>query len=520
MRILLLATVIIANFGFAQIGNKLILGFCDTIPNDLYERTNLKTLIIENGPGYCLSPEKVLSSEIRNLKALETLFFSSYGASTKLPVEIKYLKNLTHLTTSDILVEVSELYDLEMLSMMINNSEELDDLKNVSFENLKNLEYLSIRFNDNLDGISTKDLFKNIDGLKSLKELVLYNVNEAILAQIPSFKSLESLTINGLKGKFSQSFTKFPNLLSLVITRAPDLTKIPLSIYELKELKQLSITSSGLVSVPQGISSLTNLKKLDLTFNKIVFLAPDIVDLTQMETLSLVRNFNLLALPEAIGKLSSLKRLSVESCQLTSLPESIVNLSNLKVLSFKANNIKELPEDWSKLNQLKRLNAERNRIEIIPSSLLKIGSLEYLHFGHNNLSGYNFKSKKQQVIGLQKLKQLDLQHNDLEELPFDLGTLKNLEDLSIYNNKIKSLPVSIGKLKELTSLSMSHNKIRQLPVEMKKLQIYEFSLHNNSFSNRHDFVDNFPKVSRAWVDEKFKLSLDKHSKIAKEVFFR
>jgi len=520
MKNLFVIAVLLSLSGYSQGINTLSLGLCDTIPNNLYQRTHLKSLIIENGQGYCHSPIKILSSEVSQLESLETLVYSYYSSVSKLPPEIKRLKNLKNLTVSDIIPEIGEIASLEVLSLTVVNKQELEGLKALRFKKLINLRQLSIRFYGNFKPSEFAGLFMDLGELKNLKQLSLMNVSEEIVAQIPQFNNLASFSISGLSGPLSFDFNKMPNITSLAINRADSLFELPESIYSLVKLTDLAITTTALTAIPDGISNLKQLKNLNLTFNKITYLATDIVDLKQLETLSLVRNFNVKSLPKDIGKLTNLKRLAVQSCQLSELPESITNLSKLEALSFPTNNIRTLPADWSKLKNLVRLDAERNKIETIPASLLKLERLEYLILGHNCLEGTIFDNKQLPIQGLKSLKVLDVAYNDLLSLPYDIGLLRNLEDLNIYNNQIMALPESIGKLRRLESLSMSNNQIEALPKSMKRLRIYEFSCHNNAFDGYGSMRKNFPKANRVWIDKDFKVSWLRARMLGREVYYR
>jgi Leucine-rich repeat (LRR) protein len=520
MRIVFLLFLLSSSTVFGQNIRTLYLSNCDTIPDNLYNRKYLTTLRIENSMGYCHSPVKVLSAKITNLKSLESLTYESSDKFATLPPEVNELKNLTYLATSDVIPEIGEITSLKTLSLTVYTDTDLKDLKELSFKNLVNLEYLYIRFNGRLDQLESAQIFKDIDALVSLKHFEVFNASNEILAQITNLKNLESIAINGLKGQLELDFSAFPNLNALAITRVEGMDKFPKSIYTLSQLTDLSITNTDLTEIPDGISALKQLQNLNLTFNKITYLANDFVDLKNLETLSLVRNFNLKTLPEDIGKLTNLKRLAVQSCQLSELPASLMDLTNLEALVFNVNDVVALPEDWSKLKKLKVLNAERNKLETLPASLFALENLEVLQLGRNCLLGDIFMNQQLPIGGLISLKQLDFQYNDLLVLPYDIGKLKNLEDLNIYKNNLLKLPESIGGIGKLSSLSMSENQISSLPKSMKKIRIYEFSAHSNAFENLDSLKMNFPKAKRIWIDEKFENDLPFWPKLGREIYFR
>ncbi|MFK8044443.1 MAG: leucine-rich repeat domain-containing protein [Crocinitomicaceae bacterium] len=505
---------------YSQKLNSLDLGVCDTIPKSLYSKRYLKKLSIRNSMGYCHSPVKVLSSKIAKLKALESLTYESSYNFAPLPPEVKKLKHLTHLSTSDIIVEISEITSLLSLKISVNSAKELDDLKALSFEKLVNLESLAISFRGDLKIAGNEKILNGLDQLKRLKNLYLFNVNAEILEQLPSIKSLTTINLNGVLGKKMIDFGKYPSLDTLLISRADDFRVIPSSFYQLKNLSKLTIRSSGVESFPEGISALKNLRHLELNFNKLQGLPEDITELKYLEILSLGRNFNLKKLPESIGNLTSLKRLVANSCQISHLPESITQLKNLEILFLSVNDLTELPTNWSNMASLKVLNLERNQLAKIPEGILQIESLEALSLNNNKLDSTNFMNQTMPIAGLVNLKKFSVQYNQLQALPHDIGSLKNLEDLNIYYNQITELPRSIIKLGKLNSLSMGHNKVSEFPEGMEGLKIYEFSFHTNAFKSGQDIRAHFPKVKRTWTDKEFEEELSKSPKLAKEVYFR
>ena len=520
MKISLLLFFMLFGFSYAQQSKWLTLTVCDTIPDNLYSNRNLKQLSIHNSLGYCISPVKVLSAEIAKLQSLESLNFISNYTFAPLPPEIKLLQNLTYLGTTDIIPEIAELTNLKSLNLIISSEQELEDLKLLSFEKLTNLEFLYIHFNGGVKISEESKILNGFEGLTKLKHLHIFQANLKVLAAIPTLENLTTMSLNGVSGKELLDFTRFPNIDTLSITRAPDLKAIPGSVYQLQNLVKLSITSSAIEAIEEGVSNLKNLKHLELNHNKIMSLPSDFNSLNSLEVLSLGRNFNLRKLPENIGDLINLKRIAVNSCQLSTLPESITQLKNLEALICNVNDLTSLPADWSEMKYLKVLNFERNKIETLPASLLKIESLERLELGFNCLLGEIFANKQLPIGGLTSLIKLDLMYNDLLELPYDIGKLKNLEELNIYHNNIKFLPESIGGLGRIENLSMSQNQISSLPKSMKKMRIYEFSLHGNAFTDYKSMAKHFPKARRVWVDEAFEKDVRFWPRLGWEVYYR
>jgi Leucine-rich repeat (LRR) protein len=64
---------------------------------------------------------------------------------------------------------------------------------------------------------------------------------------------------------------------------------------------------------------------------------------------------------------------------------------------------------------------------------------------------------------LSHLQYLSLDHNLLEEIPFELCAVTALEELHVAYNQLISLPLEIGYLSNLHKLYVQKNRIRELP---------------------------------------------------------
>ena len=58
---------------------------------------------------------------------------------------------------------------------------------------------------------------------------------------------------------------------------------------------------------------------------------------------------------------------------------------------------------------------------------------------------------------------LSMEHNMLEELPFELCALRNLTELRVAYNRLNSLPLEFGYLINLQLLHLQKNRLKELP---------------------------------------------------------
>lgn len=66
---------------------------------------------------------------------------------------------------------------------------------------------------------------------------------------------------------------------------------------------------------------------------------------------------------------------------------------------------------------------------------------------------------------LYELKLLDASHNRLTELPADLFTISELRSIDISHNRFEALPDAINAVSTLVSLSCGANQLKALPME-------------------------------------------------------
>ena len=121
----------------------------------------------------------------------------------------------------------------------------------------------------------------------------------------------------------------------LKITKLANRDSLPEELFQLTELRELTVKGCKLCRLNQSIGKLTHLQYLNLDHNKILRLPETIGNLTDLRTFIISRNI-LEELPESIGNLHQLVTIDAWGNPLYVLPQSINKISNtLRVLDLR-----------------------------------------------------------------------------------------------------------------------------------------------------------------------------------------
>jgi Leucine-rich repeat (LRR) protein len=162
-------------------------------------------------------------------------------------------------------------------------------------------------------------------------------------------------------------------------------------------------------------------------------------------------NNNIDTLKLNFNKFKDLKQLSFKNNELTSTPNILLMPNNLENLDLSLNYIEEINNDINNLNNLKILNLSGNVIQFLPT--------HNDGYGHDNLNLPNLEIlmlnncdieyiSDDYFTNLMNLKNLNIDSNELTELPKEISNLSKLKELSIYDNKLIKIPLSFAKIKD------------------------------------------------------------------------
>lgn len=201
--------------------------------------------------------------------------------------------------------------------------------------------------------------------------------------------------------------------------------------------KELSLGGLGLSAVPSEVCESREVTKVDLSKNSIEELPAELSSCVSLEALILSRN-KIKEWPGAILKsLSNLSCLKLDNNPLLQIPSNgFEAASKLQILDL-SGNAGCLPEHpaFSSLPLLQELYLRRMRISEIPSDLL----------------------------GLQKLRVLDLSQNSLHSVPEGFKILTSLTELDLSDNNITTLLPELGLLEPtLQVLRLDGNPLKSI----------------------------------------------------------
>ena len=253
-----------------------------------------------------------------------------------------------------------------------------------------------------------------------------------------------------------------------------------------KSKYRIRLDRRNLNRLPESIGNLADLRELSAEDNNIVELPESIGKLINLEIIQLENN-QLTSLPQSIGNLAYLTKLNVDKNHITSLPSSIGNLKNLETLFIGYNELSSLPESIGGLTKLLSFDSMANRLTSLPAS---IGNLK-------------------------NLEMLTLSENALTSLPESIGSLTKLQSIDLMGNRLTSLPESIGKLTNLDTLYLSKVAFTSLPETFKNLRSTITILYDGHHYRRNDFIRLFKKKRVSKNTELFNSEFSETTKISK-----
>ena len=93
----------------------------------------------------------------------------------------------------------------------------------------------------------------------------------------------------------------------------------------------------------------------------------------------------------------------------------------------------------------------------------KLSTTGKQNFQALDFGGQGLRALSKALFQYSFLEKLHLPHNKLEQLPVDIGQLKNLVHLDVSGNQLTEIPEEVGMLTNLQKLYLFDNHVRVLP---------------------------------------------------------
>ncbi|XP_063228922.1 chaoptin [Bacillus rossius redtenbacheri] len=360
-----------------------------------------------------------------------------------------------------------KLYELHTIDLSHNR---LREVWNGVFQTLFSLRSLNMSHNS-LQAVKGS----TFGALHTLLELDLSHnnisdMNKVALARLSSLRMLQ-LQRNALSRVF-----QLPISLSSLFLSHNSLQRIePLTTWPVMNsllLLDLGYNRLGDSLQRGSFANLLTLQTLDLAGNGLS--APPWESLADMSTLQYLylQENNLTFLSKgAFGRLPVVFELNLANNNINNIStRAFEGLLQLLTLNLTGNNLFSIPNGaFQGLVSLRTLDLSYNKLEKLDNktnSLLEdCLSLENVNLSHNRISFVTRKTFPSSPWIPYRLRQVDLSHNTMPVLTFDLtvGTAK-LEVLNVSYNAINEIRrYVLGNMTALRVLDMSHNQLQDLP---------------------------------------------------------
>jgi len=168
-----------------------------------------------------------------------------------------------------------------------------------------------------------------------------------------------------------------------------------------------------------------------------------------------------------------------------------LDFSNLNIsteeLSLAIDHVKEI------FLVLKSLNLNGNNLVELPSNIGDLTNLSILTLFGNDLSAL-----PETFGNLSKLKELNLNDNNFATLPEFIGKLTSLETLLMASNGLTAIPDTIVNLTQISEIDFSMNKLNELPASLVNSDILintNIDLSYNNFTVLPDLILALPNIN-------------------------
>ncbi|NXL63366.1 LRC40 protein, partial [Chordeiles acutipennis] len=369
-----------------------------------------------------------------------------------LPADISAMKSLRQLDCSKNYLEtvpskLATMASLEQLYLRKNKLRSLPEFPSckllkelhagenqieiLNAENLKHLNSLSVlELRDN----KIKSVPDEIALLQKLERLDLANNDISrlpyTLGNLPQLKflTLEGNPLRTIRRDLLQKGTQ--ELLKYLRSKIQDDTSSP---NEEPPATAMTLPSESRINM----HAITSLKLLEYSEKQAAAVPDEMFDAVRSHPVTTV-NFSknqLSGIPARIVELrDSVCDINLGFNKISSVSLELCKLHKLTHVDIRNNFLTSLPEEMEALTRLQIINLSFNRFKVFPSVLYRISALETILLSNNQVGAID----PLQLQKMDKLGTLDLQNNDLLQVPPELGNCENLRTLLLEGNPFRT----------------------------------------------------------------------------------
>lgn len=208
-------------------------------------------------------------------------------------------------------------------------------------------------------------------------------------------------------------------------------------VIELSNLTELNMSGNSLSNVVADIDKLKHLKTIDISYNRVKLLPPTIGKLKRLETLDVQHNL-LKHLPAVLSKIKALTALHIAGNKNLMVPPEIIN-AGAPTIKFFLEGIytgsNDSVIDWSKLNTL----------GIVKLRFACLALREPTCRRCSLTAGPACRRVPDVLFQMNWVSDLNLDNNNIAQLPPEIKSLKSLTKLSLRGNFLETLPQELKR---------------------------------------------------------------------------
>lgn len=295
------------------------------------------------------------------------------------------------------------------------------------------------------------------ESIGELTELIALNLSNNMLVALP--KSMENLTKLTNLDLRRNHFGKLPSVLPSLPLRSLNMSGNMLDdlsgLQRCKELRVLDLSVNAITAMGDALSPDNEIRTLNLSHNYIKKVEKLFKTLPNTERLDLSGNL-INQIPVSVGEMEELVELKLEDNVIEHLDDALFGLG-LETLDLSSNKLY-----WIRLEGLKEL--ESITLDFNPIKHIEVSEDFAPYLEEFSCDGCGLKAFV--PVASTELRVLCYSSNAIQEVPSYTGKYMKLVELDLDSNEIVDLPDSMGNLTELDTLYIEGNPLSE---EAKKV---------------------------------------------------